>query len=96
MKNSVSAVAALLFAQLSVSSAQTVTQIPTEKPVTAIVETPRGIYIETDAGTWRLEAGDCNGRICVNPDVIRGLPTPTPDGALPDGKIATATDGTVR
>ncbi len=96
LKNSASVFVALLLSQLGVSAAQTVTQIPTEKPVTAVVKTPRGIYIETDAGTWRLEIGDCDGGICVKPDVIRGLPAPAPVGALPDGKIATAREGNVR
>ncbi|MEN0002368.1 MAG: hypothetical protein AAF940_15940 [Pseudomonadota bacterium] len=70
--------------------------IATEGAVTAIIETPRGVYAETDRGTLRLSQGACEGGICTTPDVIRALPEPTPEGALPDGKIATASEGKVR
>ncbi|MEO0543764.1 MAG: hypothetical protein AAFY99_08090 [Pseudomonadota bacterium] len=72
------------------------TIVPTEKPVNAVVETPRGVYVETGAGTFRLTAGDCEGGVCLTPDVIRGLPKAAPEGALPDGKIAVASEGIIR
>lgn len=52
--------------------AQTITEIDTEGAVTAIIETPRGTYAETERGTLRLSRGDCAGGICATPDVIRG------------------------
>lgn len=76
--------------------AQTVTPIETDGGVTAITQTPRGSYVETTHGTFRLERGDCAGDVCVVPDVIRGLPEPAPEGALPDGKIARADTGDIR
>ena len=76
--------------------AQKVSVIETEGPVTAIVETTRGVYAETERGTVAITAGDCQGNVCVTPDVIRGLPQRAPDGALPDGHIATAPTGDIR
>ena len=66
----------LLLALMSVGAAhaQTVTPVQTEGAVTAIVQTPRGTYAETERGTVRLEQGDCPARLCATPDVIRGLP----------------------
>lgn len=96
LKKSVSVLAALLTTQFGISAAQSVTPIKTEAPVIAVTETARGVYIETSSGTWRLEAGNCDGGICATPDVIRALPARAPEGALPDGKIAVAQTGNVR
>jgi len=75
--------------------AQTVTAVETDGAVTAIVQTPRGSYVETERGTLRIEPGGCEGGICLVPDVIRGLPARAPEGALPDGFIATAITGDI-
>ncbi|MCR9123640.1 MAG: hypothetical protein NXH91_15350 [Phyllobacteriaceae bacterium] len=80
----------------TVAHAQAVTAIETEGAVTAIVQTPRGSYAETERGTLRIEPGDCNAGICLVPDVIRGLPQRAPEGALPDGFVATAAAGEIR
>ncbi|MBO6639451.1 MAG: hypothetical protein JJ920_11110 [Roseitalea sp.] len=85
----------LLAALSSPSAAQTVTAVETEGAVTAIVQTPRGSYAETERGTLRIEPGDCDGGICLSPGVIRGLPVRAPDGALPDGFVATAPAGDI-
>lgn len=75
--------------------AQTVTAMETEGAVTVIVQTPRGSYAETERGTLRIELGDCDAGICLVPDVIRGLPQRAPEGALPDGFVATAAAGDI-
>lgn len=80
----------------SVASAQSVTEVATEGDVTAIVQTGAGSFIETSRGTFRLSAGNCDGGICIAPDVIRGLPKRAPEGALPDGEIATTKQGDIR
>lgn len=87
---------ALLAALSSPVAAQTVTAIETDGAVTAIVQTPRGSYVETERGTLRIEPGDCDAGICLVPDVIRGLPQRAPEGALPDGLVATAAAGDTR
>lgn len=76
--------------------AQSVTSLPTEGDVTAVVHTPAGSFIETTRGTFRLSAGACDGGICVEPDVIRGMAPRAPEGALPDGRVATAASGDIR
>ncbi len=76
--------------------AQSVAVIATDAPVIAIISTPRGVFAETERGTLRLAEGSCPGDICATSDVIRGLAAPAPDGALPDGKIATASTGDIR
>lgn len=77
------------------AQAQSVIALETEGKVTAIVETPRGAFVETTRGTLRASLGECAGGICLTPDVIRGLPQRAPDGALPDGSIATMTGGDI-
>lgn len=93
-----SAVIALLVASLTspAAMAQTVTAVETEGAVTVIVQTPRGSYAETERGTLRIEPGDCETGICLVPDVIRGLPARAPEGALPDGFVATTAAGDIR
>lgn len=86
---------ALLAALSSPVAAQTVTAIETEGAVTAIVQTLRGSYVETERGTLRIEPGDCDGGVCLVPDVIRGLPARAPEGALPDGFVASASSGDI-
>lgn len=89
-------IALLTATGVSSGHAQTVTVVPTEAPVTTVLATQRGAFIETTGGTFRLSAGSCDGGICFEPDVIRGLPTRAPDGALPDGFVATAPSGDIR
>lgn len=88
--------ALLVLVSTTAADAQSVTEIATEGAVTAIVQTPRGTYAETERGTVRLEQGDCPGGLCATPDVIRGLPQRAPEGALPDGFVATAASGDIR
>ncbi|MGB7431649.1 MAG: hypothetical protein WA921_04185 [Ahrensia sp.] len=76
--------------------AQSVTALATEGDVTAVVQTPAGSFIETTRGTFRLSAGACDAGMCVKPDVIRGLAPRAPEGALPDGSVATAATGDIR
>lgn len=78
------------------AKAETVTPIETEGAVRAIVQTPRGTFVETERGTFRAEPGDCDDRLCLTPDVIRGLPERAPDGALPDGFVAATEDSDIR
>lgn len=88
-----------LLATLSVAHdarAQQITVIETEGPVIAITQTPRGAFVQTERGTFRATRGDCDGGLCLTPEVIRGLPERAPEGALPDGFIATAEDGDIR
>lgn len=87
--------AALTLAGLP-AMAQTVAVVPTEGAVTALVETPRGVWAETERGTVRLEAGNCPGGVCVTNGVIRGLPQRAPEGGLPDGFVASASTGDIR
>jgi len=88
--------ALLVLVPASAADAQSVTEIATEGAVTAIVQTPRGTYAETERGTVRLEQGDCPGGLCATPDVIRGLPQRAPEGALPDGFVDTSASGDIR
>lgn len=77
--------------------AQSVEVIPTDGDVTAITQTSAGSYIETTRGTFAITEGSgCASKICLTPDVIRGLPERAPEGALPDGFIGTASDGDIR
>lgn len=76
--------------------AQSVVEVSTPGDVTAVIQTGSGAYIETTRGTFRLNAGDCDDGLCLKADVIRGLPKRAPEGALPDGFIATAINGDIR
>lgn len=87
---------ALLSFSLSTALAQSVSIVPTAGKVTAIVQTPAGSYIETERGTFSITEGVCEAGLCLKADVIRGLPKPAPEGALPDGFIATAKSGDIR
>ncbi|MEM8539664.1 MAG: hypothetical protein AAGF25_01810 [Pseudomonadota bacterium] len=91
---------AALALTLSISveaQAQSVEVIPTEGEVTAITQTPAGSYVETTRGTFAItEGSECAGKICLTPDVVRGLPERAPEGALPDGFISAARDGDIR
>lgn len=88
--------ALLVLVSATAADAQSVTGIATEGAVRAIVQTPRGTYAETERGTVRLTQGDCPARLCATPDVIRGLPQRAPEGALPDGVVASAAGGDIR
>ena len=96
MIRQVSASILLLAAFAIHAEAQKVSVIETEGPVTAIIATARGVYAETERGTLAVTEGDCAGGVCVTPDVIRGLPQRAPDGALPDGHVASSPRGDIR
>jgi len=93
-----------LFAALAISlslagasNAQSVEVVPTQGKVKAIIQTDAGSYVETTRGTYSMtEGSQCAAQICLTADVIRGLPERAPDGALPDGFIATAGSGDIR
>lgn len=87
---------ALLFAAPNFGFAQTASIIPTKGKVTAITQTKSGSYIETERGTFLIYEGDCTYGICLEADVIRGLPERSPKDALPDGYIASAENGDIR
>lgn len=75
---------------------QGVAVVPTEGAVLAIVQTPRGSFVETERGTYSVTEGDCEAGVCLNPDVIRGLPQRAPNTALPDGFVGTSQQGDIR
>ena len=78
------------------ASAQTVHVVETEAGVDAVVATPRGGYIETGRGTFRLDScTEAASGICLTPDVIRGLPSRAPEGGLPDGRVAESASGDI-
>ncbi|MDZ7824358.1 MAG: hypothetical protein U5K75_10210 [Ahrensia sp.] len=79
---------------IGAASAQTVEVVPTEGMVRAVIQTPRGSYVETERGTYLISS--CSTGICLKPDVVRGRPKRAPDGALPDGFVATSNKGAVR
>ena len=87
---------ASLTALAGAAAAQNVSVVPTEGDVRAIVQTSRGSFVETERGTFSIAEGDCAAGVCLQPDVIRGLPQKAPNGALPDGFIGTSNKGDIR
>ena len=75
---------------------QNVSIIATEGKVNAVTQTSSGSYVETERGNYLIYEGNCDGGVCLKPDVIRNLPKRAPQGGLPDGMIATAKTGDIR
>ena len=77
--------------------AQTASIIPTEGAVRYVVATSSGGFIETARGSFRLDpCTSHDSGVCATADVIRGLPDRAPEGALPDGSVATSSKGDIR
>lgn len=88
---------ALVLSLSGVAHAQTAKVVATEGKVVAIVQTDAGSYVETTRGTFAItENAQCEAQICLTAGVIRGLAERAPEGALPDGFVATATSGDIR
>lgn len=89
------ALLALFSFAATVQAAEIVT-IATPTPVTALAETGDGIFVLTRGGSFRLDA--CGGAepFCLMPAPVAGAPDKAPQGALPDGTIATASSGDIR
>lgn len=84
-----------LFALVAPAWAAEVIPVDTPGVVRQIIETPRGTFVETAGGTFRIESCE-DGAVCLKRSVIRGLPKRNPADALPDGWISTASTGDIR
>lgn len=87
--------AAIVLVMAAAAQAAEVVPIETPGSVRQVVQTPRGTYVETEGGSFRLESCD-GGPVCLQPDVIRGLPPRAPSDALPDGRVAVAPKGDLK
>ncbi len=86
---------AIMLVAVTAGQAAEVIPVETSGPVRQLLETSRGVFVETDGGTFRLEPCD-TGPVCLVAGVIRGLPPRSPSGALPDGRIAVTSSGDIR
>lgn len=89
------ALLALFSFAATVQAAEIVT-IATPTPVIALAETGGGIFVLTRGGSFRLDACGGAGPFCLMPAPVTGAPDTAPQGALPDGTIATASSGDIR
>jgi hypothetical protein len=85
-----------LIALVSSVSAQTVQEIPAPAKIERIVGADQDMLVL--AGTQWMSLTECDGPslICLKPAIGPDAPSPAPDGALPDGNIATASSGDIR
>ncbi len=69
--------------------------IETPAPVEQLVKTKDGVFVKTNAGSFRVKS--CAGKpLCLTRSPITGDLAPAPDLGLPDGQIAVAAKGDLR
>lgn len=71
-------------------------QFDLPNPVTAITETANGLFVTVGDDTFQFEPCERPEGLCLSTGPFDAVAAPAPDGALPDGMIATAETGDIR
>lgn len=80
----------------SLAAGQTVDVIDLPAPVDRISVSGKGFYLSSGGKAFAVTPCDKPGGICLNPAAALPEAEPAPEGALPDGRVATADRGDIR